>query len=366
MKICTVVGARPQFIKLAPVSRAIRSTGEEFILHTGQHYDLEMSKLFFEDLEIPTPDLNLNIGSGTHGWQTAQMLMKIENVLNKIKPDIVIVFGDTNSTLAGAIASAKLHIPVAHIEAGLRSFNMQMPEEVNRIITDHISDILFCPSKASVEQLKSESIRGNIILTGDVMYDALRHFSPIAQEKSNILRRLELVPRSYHLLTVHRAENTDKEERIREIFIGISKSNKPVVFPVHPRTQPLIKKYNSIINENIVQIIEPVGFLDMIELERHASIIITDSGGIQKEAYLLRVPCITLRDETEWVETVHSGWNCLVGASYDKIIYAINNPPEGIEHQNYYGDGNASTLIFDSIQEYLERSNDKSVPFYGG
>jgi UDP-GlcNAc3NAcA epimerase len=328
MKILTVVGARPQFIKLAPLSKILRENGiNEIIVHTGQHYDENMNDLFFKELEIPEPDYNLGIGSGNHGEQTGRMLIEIEKIILKEKPELVIVYGDTNSTLAGALAASKLHIKLAHVEAGLRSFNKRMPEEINRVLTDHVSDILFCPTQTAVENLKKERITNGVYLVGDVMFDALLHFSKISDMKSNILERLNIKPKEYYLVTIHRAENTDNYERLKNILIAFSKMDEIVVFPIHPRTRKMINYYglSDLLENNNVKVIDPVGYLDMLKLEKNAKAILTDSGGVQKEAFWLKVPCITLRDETEWIETVNLGWNRLVGSNVEKILEAVRD-----------------------------------------
>jgi UDP-N-acetylglucosamine 2-epimerase len=328
MKILTVVGARPQFIKLAPLSKILRENGiNEIIVHTGQHYDENMNDLFFKELEIPEPDYNLGIGSGSHGEQTGRMLIEIEKIILKENPDLVIVYGDTNSTLAGALAASKLHIKLAHVEAGLRSFNKRMPEEINRVLTDHVSDILFCPTQTAVENLKNEGITNGVYLVGDLMFDALLHFSKISDMKSNILERLNIKPKEYYLATIHRAENTDNYERLKNILTAFSKLDEMVVFPIHPRTRKMINYYglDGLLENDNVKVIDPVGYLDMLKLEKNAKAILTDSGGVQKEAFWLKVPCITLRDETEWIETVNLGWNRLIGSNVEKILKAVRD-----------------------------------------
>ncbi|HOS68413.1 MAG TPA: UDP-N-acetylglucosamine 2-epimerase (non-hydrolyzing), partial [Methanoculleus sp.] len=315
MKIVSIVGARPQFIKCAPVSRELRKEHKEILVHTGQHYDHGMSAVFFEELAIPEPDYNLGIGSGTHGRQTGAMLGAIEDVLEKEEPEIVLVYGDTNSTLAGALAAAKMHVPVAHVEAGLRSFDRRMPEEVNRVLTDHASDILFCPTATAVRNLAAEGVTEGVFLVGDVMVDAMNHNRTVAEERSRILEDAGVRPGEYLVVTVHRPSNTDSRENMAAIIGALGEAGVPVVFPVHPRTRKFLLGYDLLaaMPENI-RITEPLGYLDMLRLMAHAKKILTDSGGVQKEAYMLGVPCITLRENTEWVETVEAGWNVLVGA----------------------------------------------------
>lgn len=303
MKIASIVGARPQFIKAAPVSAVLSQDHNEVIIHTGQHYDHGMSSIFFDELGIREPDFNLGIGSGPHGLQTGAMLAAVEKVLLNEHPDWVLVYGDTNSTLAGALAATKLHFPVAHIEAGLRSFNRRMPEEINRVLTDHVSDFLFCPTTTSVENLSNEGIHQGVHLVGDVMYDVLLHFLPLAIKRSKVLDTLLVDPKTYCLATIHRAENTDSSNRLRSLLTCLELTGLPVVFPLHPRTALAIKEFNLELPNN-VKGIEPVGYLDMIALLKSAQTVLTDSGGLQKEAFLLGVPCITLREETEWVETI--------------------------------------------------------------
>jgi len=349
MKVATVVGARPQFIKMVPVSRELRKYFDEIVIHTGQHYDYEMSRIFFEELKIPEPDYNLGVGSGSHGYQTGEMMKRIEKVLIKEKPNLVLVYGDTNSTLAGALAAAKLHIKVAHIEAGLRSFDRKMPEEINRVLTDHISDYLFAPTETAVKNLYKEGIRNGVYLTGDVMYDALLSNIKVAQNKLRILRDLGLKPKKYLVATVHRAENTDNKRNLKSIIEAFIESDELIVFPAHPRTLEYLKVYNLLKEikeaENIL-LIKPVGYLEMLILEKNARKIITDSGGIQKEAYFLKVPCITLREKTEWVETVEDGWNILVGANKEKIIRAIKDfEPKEKTYTYKFGSGKASKNI---------------------
>ena len=347
MKVVSVVGARPQFIKSAPLGKALRAAGHlEFLIHTGQHYDYEMSQIFFAELGINAPDANLEIGSGSHGWQTAQMLLGIEEVLLAEKPDQVLVYGDTNSTLAGALAAAKLGIPVILLEAGLRSFNRAMPEEINRIIVDHLAKLLLCPSQAAVNNLTAEGIAEGVYLVGDVMADALAFALKRTGRDSSLLKRLGLTESEYLLATVHRAENTDDEARLSNILTALARVNEPVVFPVHPRTRQRIAEldlpFDMSSKKCALHLIEPLGYLEMVRLEQSARMILTDSGGVQKEAYWLGVPCLTLRDETEWIETVETGWNVLVGSDTECILSAVNSFVSPDEHPLLYGDGHAA------------------------
>ena len=343
MKIVSIVGARPQFIKCAPLSRELRKEHEEVLVHTGQHYDHGMSEVFFEELAIPKPDYNLGIGSGTHGRQTGAMLGAIEDVLLVEEPDIVLVYGDTNSTLAGALAAVKLHIPVAHVEAGLRSNDRRMPEEVNRVLTDHASDILFCPTKTAVANLASEGIARGVHLVGDVMVDALRENLTFAQERSTAFADLDLSPGAYYLATVHRAGNTDDPVALQAIMVAFSRLEVPVIFPVHPRTRKKLAEYGIALAAN-VRIIEPLPSFDMLAVLSGARAILTDSGGVQKEAYILEVPCVTLRENTEWVETLEDGWNVLVGTDADRIVTEAKRDVGG-RHASQFGDGHATERI---------------------
>jgi len=326
IKIVTIVGARPQFIKAAAVSRVIHREYsdriDEVLVHTGQHFDENMSKVFFEELNIPKPKYNLEISGGGHGAMTGRMLSSIEEVLLNEKPDWVLIYGDTNSTLAGALAAAKIHIPVAHIEAGLRSFNMRMPEEVNRILSDRISTLLFCPTETAVKNLQCEGMVHGVENVGDVMYDVALYYRDRARQQSAILNKLQLDEGGFVLSTCHRAENTDDPKRLGEILSALTEIsiNLPVVFPLHPRTRKLIGEYNLSHYLDDLVVTEPLAFLDMVALEQAAKLILTDSGGVQKEAFFYNVPCVTMRDETEWIETVESGLNRLVGASRTAIL----------------------------------------------
>ena len=347
MKIATVVGARPQFIKMAPVSKELRKYLDEIIIDTGQHYDYEMNKIFFDELKIPEPDYHLGVGSGSHGYQTGEMLKRIEEVVMKEEPDFVLTYGDTNSTLAGALAGAKLHIKVGHVEAGMRSFDRGMPEEINRILTDHCSDLLFCSTKTAVENLKQEGITEGMFLTGDVMVDSLLYNKEIAESKSTVLNDLDLKNKEYLVATIHRASNTDNKESLKNIVDAFSEIDEEIIFPVHPRTEKSLKEYG-LYNKlkTSIKLVKPLGYLDFLKLMIHAKKIITDSGGIQKEAYILKVPCITLRENTEWVGTVEDGWNILAGANKETIVKMIKEfEPLLKTHKERFGNGDASRKI---------------------
>lgn len=357
-RIVTILGARPQFIKAAAVSRVIATRGsslEEFIIHTGQHYDRNMSDLFFEELSIPRPYKNLAVGSGSHGAQTADMLRLIEQDLVQLAPQVVLVYGDTNSTLAGALAAAKLNIPIAHVEAGLRSFNKRMPEEINRIVADHVSTMLFAPTDTAVENLRAEGMGPDkVFKTGDVMYDVMQYYRAHAEKRSTILRDLKLSSKPYLLTTVHRAENTDDPARMKAILkvLGVTAERYTVVFPVHPRTRSLITAESKELPRQLI-FTDPVGYLDMIALLKHCSLVITDSGGLQKEAFFNEKFCLTLRPETEWTELVTSGYNFLIDpleslpATVDRVVAKkfVKNDFQP------YGDGNAAARIVDLIND---------------
>jgi UDP-GlcNAc3NAcA epimerase len=351
-RIITVIGARPQFIKAAAVSRAIRKAGgiQEIVVHTGQHFDDNMSSVFFREMDISEPDYQLEINSLTHGAMTGRMIEKIEQVLITEKPDLVMVYGDTNSTLAGALAAKKLNIPVAHVEAGLRSFNMKMPEEVNRILTDRISDILFCPTENAVKNLHQEGFKGydcQIHQVGDVMYDAALYYGAMSSQRSDILNTLNLNPDHYILCTIHRQENTDNLENLKSIIMALNDINHeiPIVLPLHPRTRKILELNN--INLAF-EPIDPVGYFDIVELMKHSNMVITDSGGMQKEAYFFKRYCITPRNETEWIELVDNGYNYLSGADHLKIMTLYNNiiAKNTIKESGFlYGNGDASERI---------------------
>lgn len=344
MKILTIIGARPQFIKAAAVSHVLRKTNIEVMVHTGQHYDYLMSDVFFNELEIPKPDHNLQVGSAKHSGQTGEMLIRLEPIFEQEMPDFVLVYGDTNSTLAGALVASKLQIPVAHVEAGLRSFNREMPEEINRILTDHVSELLFCPSQQGADNLKLEGIVNGVHIVGDVMYDAILKYIALAEKKSDIVRSLNLEKGNYLLATVHRAANVDDPKRLFDILETLSMTGETVVFPSHPRTLKAIKSAEFSLGKNI-KLIEPVGYLDMLWLEKNARMILTDSGGVQKEAYWMGVPCVTLRNETEWVETAQTGWNIVAGVDRAKILSAVQDFPVPASRPALFGNGDASQQI---------------------
>ncbi|RMA58948.1 non-hydrolyzing UDP-N-acetylglucosamine 2-epimerase [Ulvibacter antarcticus] len=360
MKIVTIIGARPQFIKSAAVSQAIidfntenlGETVEEIIVHTGQHYDSNMSDVFFDQMNIPKPKYHLDINGLSHGAMTGQMLEEIEKVLQTETPDWVLIYGDTNSTLAGALAASKLHIKVAHVEAGLRSFNMNMPEEVNRILTDRVSTILFCPTDSAIENLEKEGYKNldiTIVKNGDVMLDASMLFSAFAKAPS------EKLPNSFLLATIHRAENTDDPNRLKGIFKALNtiSEEKPIVLPLHPRTKKYIEKYNIQLSPNLF-CIDPVGYLEMLFLLQNCDMVLTDSGGLQKEAFFFEKFCLTLRDETEWVELIENGFNVLVGADYNTIVDAYNEKSRSTPNfsMDLYGNGAASRIIIENLLKF--------------
>ncbi len=354
--ILTVIGARPQFVKAAVLSRLVRDKYydrfREILVHTGQHYDANMSEVFFREMDIPEPDYNLNIGSGSHGKMTGRMLEAIEELLFKHKPDYLLVYGDTNSTLAGALAASKLHIPVVHVEAGLRSFNMEMPEEQNRILSDHVSSLLMCPTEEAVKNLKKEGITEGVYNIGDIMLDASLFYRKRVEDfKSRLpgdIRELD----DFFLITLHRAENTDNKERLRSIVSALnSLKGHTGVLPLHPRTKKMLEKWDLSFADNI-KVMDPVGYLDMIRLESSCNFILTDSGGVQKEAYFFEKPCITMRDQTEWVETLEAGCNILVGADEKKILKAVTNFTSAVKrYPPLYGNGNAGEKILDILRE---------------
>jgi UDP-GlcNAc3NAcA epimerase len=361
-KILTVIGARPQFIKSSVVSNEIIKNPDfvEVVVHTGQHYDPNMSEVFFEELDMRRPDYHLGIGGGLHGEMTGRMLVEIERVLIAEHPDAVLVYGDTNSTLAGALAAVKLHIPVAHVEAGLRSFNMQMPEEINRVLTDRISNWLFTPTESSVRNLRSEGVpESQIIQVGDVMYDVALYYGSKVNAHGGILQQLGLAGKAYILATIHRAENTDDHGRLTDIVDSLVQVNEnilPVVWPLHPRARAVLRHIGRL--DEVLErlhILDPVGYLEMIQLEKYASLIATDSGGVQKEAFFYRIPCVTLRDETEWIELVESGWNRLAmpGDVHSIVSHIESALGSSGKPLNPYGNGDAAGRIINKMQEVL-------------
>jgi UDP-N-acetylglucosamine 2-epimerase len=382
MKLLSIVGARPQFVKAAVVSAAIERHNsrakdstriEQKLIHTGQHYEHNLSGVFFDQLPLPTPDYHLGVGSGAHGAQTAAMLEGLEKVLLQEKPDMTVVYGDTNSTIAGALASAKMNIPVAHVEAGLRSFNRAMPEEMNRVATDHLSDLLLCPTDTAVKNLRREGILRGVALTGDVMLDAVQSFQPLAARRAELLNNLDVRPGGYALVTIHRAENTDDLKRLESLLGMLTRLGKPAVFPMHPRLRDRIAKQESGALRQLLEgarelrVIEPVSYLDMLLLETNARMILTDSGGVQKEAYFVGVPCLTLRDETEWIETLQNHWNRVVGTSPEKILPLAQSlwtrngaTPKGAPNLRQFGGGRAADRTVRAIVAYLRKGAKQS------
>lgn len=352
-KIVTIIGARPQFVKAAMVSKELRKKYKEILVHTGQHYDKNMSDIFFEQMNIPKPNYNLNIGSGSHGEQTGKMLIEIEKVLINEKPDFVLVYGDTNSTLAGALAASKLLIPVIHVEAGLRSYNREMPEEQNRVLTDHISDILICPTDEAVNNLKKEGITKNVYHVGDVMCDSTLHYSKLAEkqikkEQLDYLKNLD----SWYLLTIHRAENTKNSDTLKTVLDVMETLDSKVIYPVHPRVKNILKSINK--KYNNVVFIDPVDYITMLYLTKNAKKVITDSGGLQKECFILDTPCITVRDQTEWIETLNDGYNRLSKPEFSELKKKIESAKinESKKKINYYGTGNAGKEILEILKKY--------------
>jgi UDP-N-acetylglucosamine 2-epimerase len=353
LRILTVIGARPQFIKAAPLSAVVRARHREVLVHTGQHYDHGMSRVFFDELGIPEPDYDLGVGSGPHGAQTGAMMSAIEEVILKEQPHVVLVYGDTNSTLAGALAAAKLHCPVAHVEAGLRSFNRAMPEEINRVVADHVSTWLFAPSPRAERQLRAEGIDAGVHVVGDIMNDAVLQHGGRARVVSHLPGSLGLASKAYFVSTVHRAENTDTPARLSGILAALGRLGRPVVLPLHPRTRARMDQQGVVAPDNAV-VTPPLGYLDTLQLVRESLCVLTDSGGLQKEAYYLGTPCVTLRTETEWVETVEAGWNIVAGTDPDAVVAAVGRLLAGCgDRPPLYGDGHTAERIVRVLEAAL-------------
>ena len=364
MRIVTIIGNRPQFVKAAAVSRKLRERGEELIVHTGQHYDDELSRIFFEELEVPAPERELGVGSGSNTDQTARMLQAVEPVLDELEPDLALVYGDTNSTLAGALAAAQAGVPVGHVEAGMRSFDRSMPEELNRVLADHASDLLLCSTPTAVENLGREAARGEAHLVGDVMADVTMAFEEVAERRSRALEDRELEPGSYLVVTAHRAGNVDHPERLRALVELLEALPARAVFAVHPRTRARLEAFGLLARLESAPELElapPLGYLDLLKLTRNAKAVLTDSGGLQKEAYVLGVPCVTLRDRTEWVETVDAGWNVLVDLDRDAALAAIGRRPP-TERPDLYGGGRAGERVRDVVSAYTQRAMSPEGP----
>ncbi len=354
MRIVTIIGNRPQFVKAAAVSRRLRETFDELIVHTGQHYDDELSRVFFEELNVPRPARELGAGTGSNTAQTARILAALEPVLAELRPQLALVYGDTNSTLAGALAAAQAGIPVGHVEAGMRSFDRTMPEELNRVLTDHASDLLLCSTPTSVANLEREGAAGEAHLVGDVMADVSLAFRDVAEQRSRILEELALESGNYLVVTAHRAGNVDDPARLEALVTVLERLPPPVVFPLHPRTRARLEAAGLTDRLAGVTVVPPLGYLDFLELARHARAVLTDSGGVQKEAYLLGVPCITLRDRTEWVETVETGWNTLVDLDADAALAALDARPPA-ERPELYGGGRAAERVAEVLAAYTAR-----------
>jgi UDP-N-acetylglucosamine 2-epimerase len=359
VRVITIVGNRPQFIKATAVSRRLRSRHDELLLHSGQHYDDELSAVFFRELDLPAPDHELGIGSGSHAEQVAGIMQALEPVAERAGAGLALVYGDTNTTLAGALTFAKLGLPIAHVEAGMRSFDSSMPEERNRILADHLAVLRLCSTSRAVDNLAAEGVDDGVQLVGDVMADVTLMTLPLAEERSDVLERLELEPRSYLLVTAHRAANVDAEEPLSQLVDLLEALPLPAVFPVHPRTHARLEatgKLERLAAQERVVLSPPLGYLDFLKLLRHCAAVLTDSGGIQKEAYLVRVPCLTLREQTEWVETVELGWNRLVGLDRERVLEALQDLDLPADHPELYGGGRAGELVVEAIDRWARES----------
>ena len=354
MRVLTVIGNRPQFVKAAAVSDRLRTGAVEILVHTGQHYDDDLSRVFFDELSVPAPDRELDAGGGTNTAQTARILAALEPVLEELSPSLVLVYGDTNSTLAGALAASQAGIPTGHVEAGMRSFDRAMPEELNRVLTDHASELLLCSTETAMRNLEREGVRGESHLVGDVMADVSLAFRDIAEERSRILDELGLDAGSYLVVTAHRAGNVDRPERLEALVALLEAMPAPVVLPMHPRTRERLEAAGLMDRLDAIKVVRPLGYLDFMKLARHASAVLTDSGGVQKEAYLLGVPCVTLRDSTEWVETVEAGWNTLVDLDPAAALAALDRPPPA-DRPELYGGGHAAERVCEVLAAYTQR-----------
>jgi UDP-N-acetylglucosamine 2-epimerase (non-hydrolysing) len=355
MKFLSIVGARPQFIKASLLSKELRKRHREILVHTGQHYDFSMSDKFFQELAIPKPKVNLNIGSGSQGYQIGKMIMGLEEVLLKEKPDTVIVYGDTNSTAAGAIAASKLKIPVAHVEAGLREFDKTIPEEINKLITDHLSTYLFAPTRTAIENLRKEGITKGVFLVGDIAIALLKQVARVVGDKKAILKKFGVLPQKYYLLTVHREKNTDNYRNLKNIMQAVAKLDYPVIFPMHPRTKKYIKQFSLdwVFSHSNLIITEPLGYYDIIALIKNAKLVLTDSGGVIKESYFLKRPCSTVDVTTEWIETIEDGWNKITGPHKETILKAVKDGHKIIRHRRYlFGKGNTHKLICKILESH--------------
>jgi UDP-GlcNAc3NAcA epimerase len=357
VRLLTIVGNRPQFVKAAAVSRRLRELHQEVLVHSGQHYDDELSAVFFRELDLPAPDRELGVGSGTSGEQVAGIMHALEPIARDVDPDLVLVYGDTNTTLAGALGAARQELPLAHVESGMRSFDMDMPEERNRLLADHLSELLLCSTDTAVSNLAAESATGTVRLVGDVMADVVLLMAPIAERRSDVLERLRLEPASYLLVTVHRAGNVDDPQTLSRVVELLEALPLPAVFPVHPRTHARLQQaglLQRLESHDGLRLVRPLGYLDFLSLLRNATAVLTDSGGVQKEAYLLEVPCLTLRRETEWVETLALGWNRLVGLDVERVLMALGDLRRPAEHPQLYGGGRAGERVVEAIGEWGE------------